>query len=62
MNEKIFKITINPTPSKIKQKKDSTEFGRIVNGINYVTGVTINQFSQIVAAPFSFPLAKAKRQ
>jgi hypothetical protein len=55
MNEKIFQITINPTPIKIKPKKDSSELGRIVNGINYLTGVTIYQFSQIVAAPFSYP-------
>lgn len=50
---KMYSITYNPARVESKPKKYSNEMNRHVAGINVPTGVTINQFAEMVSAPYS---------
>ena len=49
----LYSITYNPQPVNTKPKKYSAEMNRHVAGINVPTGITINQFAEMVSAPYS---------
>lgn len=53
-NEKIYTITIDPTTQKVKPEKGSYIIGKIKNNLTITTGVTMNEFSKIVARPMSY--------
>jgi hypothetical protein len=50
---KMYSITYNPARVESKPKKYSNEMNRHVAGINVPTGITINQFAEMVSAPNS---------
>lgn len=50
---KTYSITYNPERVESKPKKYSNEMNRHVAGINVPTGITINQFAEMVSAPNS---------
>jgi hypothetical protein len=50
---KIYSITYNPARVESKPKKYSNDMNRHVAGINVPTGITINQFAEMVSAPNS---------
>jgi hypothetical protein len=50
----LYNITYNLQPVTSKPKKYSTEMNRHVAGKNVPTGITINQFAEMVSAPFSY--------
>ena len=50
---KFYQITYNPARVESKPKKYSTEMNRHVAGINVPTGITINQFAEMVSTPYS---------
>jgi hypothetical protein len=50
---KIYSITYNPARVESKPKKYSKAMNRHVAGINVPTGITINQFAEMVSAPNS---------
>jgi hypothetical protein len=49
----LYSITYNPQPVTTKPRKYSAEMNRHVAGINVPTGITINQFAEMVSAPYS---------
>ena len=49
----MYSITYNPARVESKPKKYSNEMNRHVAGINVPTGITINQFAEMVSAPNS---------
>ena len=50
---KKYQITFNPTPIKQKPKRNSMEMSVHLQGISTITGITINEFAGMVAAPNS---------
>ena len=50
---KFYHITYNPSRVESKPKKYSNEMNRHVAGINVPTGITINQFAEMVSSPNS---------
>ena len=50
---KTYSITYNPSRVESKPKKYSNEMNRHVAGINVPTGITINQFAEMISAPNS---------
>jgi len=51
-NETKYTITIDPTPRN--QKPDNKEVKSITRNLNLVTGITINEFTELVSLPNSF--------
>jgi len=50
---KTYKITFNPKRVSSKPKKNSLEMSNHLNGINVPTGITINEFANMVSGPNS---------